>query len=91
MQLFTLYFFQIKFRLVATKKCFESFLERSKNREQCVFPCIYHDYEKTRSKFKVQSVILEKINRGTEWHQHSYSSSKIVRGDMKIGGQDVTF
>ena len=38
-----------------------------------------------------ESVILERNNRGTEWHKHFYSSSKIVGGDTKIVGQNATF
>ena len=40
---------------------------------------------------KIESAILERNNRGTEWHQNFYSSSKIVGGDTKIVGHNTTF
>ena len=39
---------------------------------------------------KNQYLILQRNNRGIEWYQHFFSSSKIV-GDTKKVGQNATF
>ena len=84
--------FSISISFSCYKRFCESFFERSKNRQKC---CFFRTFtmitRKLDRNLKIESVIFERNNRGTEWHQNFYSSSKIVGGDTKIVGQNATF